>query len=183
MQAEFLILVDENDTELGQMEKLEAHQKGLLHRAFSILIFNSNQEILLQQRAASKYHSPLLWTNTCCSHPRPKETIDVAAKRRLKEEMNLEVPLKNVFSFRYRAELDKNLIEHELDHVLFGFSDENPILNPEEAADFRWISLSDLKLEIQQNKSNFTQWFLILMNEHFEKIQTHIQKHSHESLS
>lgn len=176
MQAEFLILVDENDTELGQMEKLEAHQKGLLHRAFSILIFNSKQEILLQQRAASKYHSPLLWTNACCSHPRPSETVLEAANRRLIEEMGMQIPLKPIFSFTYKAALDQGLTEHEFDHVLLGFSDNNPTLNPEEAAAFKWMNVSDLMQEIQENPASFTKWFLILMQEQLEQIQFHIQK-------
>jgi isopentenyl-diphosphate delta-isomerase len=162
---EQVILVDEKDQEIGLMEKMEAHQKGMLHRAFSVFVFNSKQEILLQQRALSKYHSGGLWTNTCCSHPRSGESIVEAANRRMLEEMGFSCNLAPVFSFIYKAELDNELSEHELDHVLIGFSDEIGTPNPDEVMDTKWVTLTDLELEVKENPENFTAWFRIIMNE------------------
>ena len=143
-----VILVDENDHEVGLMEKMEAHRKGLLHRAFSVLVFNDNGELLLQRRAFGKYHSEGLWTNTCCSHPYPGESILEAGKRRLFEEMGFSCELTHEFSFLYKADLENGLIEHELDHVLIGFSDETPHLNLEEVSAFKWMSVDNIKSDI-----------------------------------
>jgi isopentenyl-diphosphate delta-isomerase len=170
MAEEYVILVDENDQEVGQMEKMEAHRLGLLHRAFSILIFNDRGELLLQQRAAHKYHSPLLWTNTCCSHPRPQETVLEAAKRRLQEEMGMQANMQEVLHFLYEAKLDQGLSEHELDHVLVGYTNENPQINPEEVKAFKWIALEQLIQELEQNPDTFTIWFQILLRQHLETI-------------
>ncbi len=165
-------LVDENDMPNGTMEKLEAHRKGLLHRAISVLLFNSKGEFLLQRRAFHKYHSPGLWTNTCCSHPFPEESVQEAAERRLKEEMNIEANLTFAFKFKYRAEFSNGLIENELDHVFIGFSDETPHLNPEEAVSFRWVHLNELKLDLNTTPENYTVWFRIIVDEYFNKIES-----------
>ena len=160
-----VILVDEQDAEIGVSEKLKAHQLGLLHRAFSIFIFNSKNELLIQQRAQGKYHSGGLWTNTCCSHPLPKMDLVECAKQRLLEEMGLQVDeliLKN--HFIYRAEFPNGLIEHELDYILVGSTNENPILNPEEAQDFKWISLDDLKAKIKLQPHQYTFWLKEIFN-------------------
>lgn len=145
------------------MEKMEAHEKAVLHRAFSIFIFNSKGELLLQQRAAHKYHSPLLWTNTCCSHPRPEEDTLKAAKRRLKEEMGLISSLKHAFHFIYKTPFDNGLTEHELDHVFVGTTDALPQLNREEVEDYRYSSLDILSDEMTQHPENFTSWFNICL--------------------
>tara|TARA_B100000927_G_scaffold286793_1_gene278796 strand:+ start:43 stop:555 length:513 start_codon:yes stop_codon:yes gene_type:complete len=156
-----VILVDKEDNQVGLMQKLEAHQKGLLHRAFSVFIFNSEYKLLLQKRAISKYHSGGLWTNTCCSHPREGEDIIDAANRRLSEEMGIKTSLRKVFEFTYRAELDNNLIENEFDHVLYGVYDHDPILNKEEAEDFKWVDMETLKSDISANSDKYTVWFKI----------------------
>ena len=161
MSKENVILVDEKDNQVGLMPKLEAHQKGLLHRAFSVFIFNSDYKLLLQKRASSKYHSGGLWTNTCCSHPRDGEDIIDAANRRLDEEMGIKTSLRKVFDFIYTAELDNNLIENEFDHVLYGVYDIDPILNKEEAEDFKWIDMETLKNDIENNTDQYTVWFKI----------------------
>jgi isopentenyl-diphosphate delta-isomerase len=176
---DYVILVDSQDNELGKMEKLEAHEKGLLHRAFSIFLFNSKGEMLIQQRALSKYHSPGLWTNACCSHPAPNESIIEAGNRRLKEELGLTTELVDAFSFEYRETFENNLIEHELDHVLVGYSEGNPILNQEEAKDYRWVNWIDLLAEVQSNPENFTIWFKIILANHIEKLQKEL---CHESM-
>ena len=160
---EQVILVDEQDNEVGFMPKMEAHLKGVLHRAFSVFLFNDKGELLLQKRASSKYHSPSLWTNTCCSHPRKNETVLAAARRRLKEEMGISTNLKFKFSFIYKAELDQGLTEHELDHVLTGTFNGKPKLNSEEAEDWRYINTSDLTEEIKNNPNEFTEWFKICL--------------------
>ena len=161
MSKENVILVDKNDNQVGLMPKLEAHQKGLLHRAFSIFIFNSKYELLLQKRASSKYHSGGLWTNTCCSHPREgEETLD-AANRRLIEEMGIQTSLRKVHDFIYRAELDNDLTEHEFDHVFYGVYNEDPIINKGEADDFKWIDMDSLNKDIRTNGNNYTVWFKI----------------------
>lgn len=156
-------LVDVYDKETGTMEKLLAHREGKLHRALSVIIINSNNELLLQKRALDKYHSGGLWTNTCCSHPRPEEPIQEAAERRLLEEMGLSCTLFPIFNFIYREELDNDLIEYELDHVFVGITDDLPILNSEEAETYRYISLSALQAEIQKKPENFTVWFKIII--------------------
>ena len=170
MPDEYVVLVNEQDQDIGQLEKIEAHELGLLHRAFSVLLFNDRGELLLQQRAAHKYHSPLLWTNTCCSHQRPNETTLMAAERRLKEEMGMSAPMQTAFKFQYKAALDQGLTEHELDHVLFGYTNQDPNINPEEVAAFRWVSMDQLLQELQSKRDSFTIWFQILLDQHLEKI-------------
>ncbi len=160
---EFVVLVDENDQEIGLMEKLEAHQKGLLHRAFSVLIFNENGEMLLQKRALTKYHSPGLWTNACCSHPRKCETIKDAAKRRLQEELGFSCEVDEKFKFIYKANLDNDLIEHELDYVLIGQYNYDFTPNSLEVDSIRWVNMEQIITEISQNPSHFTEWFKIIM--------------------
>ena len=159
-----VILVDEHDNQTGVIDKLSAHQKGLLHRAFSIFIFNSKGEILLQKRSSGKYHSPGLWTNTCCSHPLPQEDILSAANRRLKEEMGMKCELKTVFSFIYHVQLDQGMTEHEFDHVLIGYADIKPILNLEEAEDYKYVSTQQVIQDILNNPNDFTEWFKIAIN-------------------
>jgi len=162
---EQVIIVDDKDNPVGTMEKMEAHRKGALHRAFSVFIFNSQGELLLQQRALEKYHSGGKWTNTCCSHPRPNEKTIDAAKRRLKEEMGIKCTLSYSFQFYYKAEFDNGLIEHEIDHVFFGLSDSTPQLNPNEVLSYQYISLNDLKKEIQLYPDKFTPWFKICFDQ------------------
>ena len=162
---EKVILVDKNDNEIGTMEKQEAHVKGLLHRAFSVFIFNDKNELLLQRRAVNKYHSGGLWTNTCCSHPRQNEKTKEAAKRRLLEEMGMRSALKKQFDFIYKARLDNNLYEHEFDHVFFGFTNELPIINPEEVESYTYKTLEDIGNEIKTNPENYTEWFKICFKE------------------
>lgn len=157
-----VILVNERDEAIGLMEKMEAHEKGLLHRAFSIFIFNSEGEMLLQQRALSKYHSPGLWTNACCSHPRDGETILEAAHRRLSEEMGMQTDLTVLTHFIYKADFDNGLTEHELDYVVKGITNENPTINPDEVNAFRWISMADLNKWVNTSPTDFTVWFLEL---------------------
>lgn len=157
-----VILVNEHDEPIGLMEKMEAHEKGVLHRAFSILIFNSEGEMLLQQRALSKYHSPGLWTNACCSHPRNGETILEAANRRLSEEMGMQTELSVLTRFIYKADFDNGLTEHELDYVVKGITNENPTINPEEVNDYRWINTADLSKWVKASPTDFTVWFLEL---------------------
>lgn len=172
MIEEQVILVNERDEKIGLMPKMEAHEKALLHRAFSVFTFNKKGELLLQQRAAEKYHSPLLWTNTCCSHQRDGETNIEAGKRRLQEEMGFVCELKEVFSFVYKAPFDNGLTEHELDHVMVGYYDENPIINKEEVENFKWMPVEDVKLHIENSPEIYTAWFKII----FEKYYNHIKK-------
>ena len=167
MTKEFVILVDEQDNDIGVMEKLQAHQEGLLHRAFSIFIFNDKNELLLQQRALSKYHSAGLWTNTCCSHPRPNETIKDAANRRLFEEMGMSCDLKIKTNFIYKTPFENGLTEHELDYVLIGSTNQNPIINKEEVASYKWLSVSDIKKDIVSNPNHYTSWFKIALDKVF----------------
>ena len=164
-------VVDKDDNNIGRMEKLEAHEKGVLHRAISVLLFNSKGDILLQRRALNKYHTPGLWTNTCCSHPYPEENPKIAATRRLKEEMGMEAELEFVLKFQYKVDFDNGLIEHELDHVFIGFSDETPHLNTDEAMAFHWANLNQLKKDIRMSPENYTFWFKLIMNDHFDQIQ------------
>lgn len=156
-----VILVDIHDRPIGVMDKMEAHEKGVLHRAFSIFLFNSKGEMLLQQRAISKYHSGGLWTNACCSHPAPGETASDAAKRRLREELGLELPLTRVFDFVYRAEFDNGLTEHEFDHVFAGHCEGGMTLNPEEVMDTCYMPLEQLENELKDTPEKFTAWFRI----------------------
>jgi len=161
---EKVILVDVNDNQIGLMEKMEAHEKALLHRAFSVFVFNSKGEMLLQKRAATKYHCAGMWANTCCSHQREHESDLDAATRRLKEEMGIETPLYKTFSFIYKAELDNNLTEHEFDHVFFGESNQTPKINTEEVEAYRYISMDDLQQEIKEFPEKFTPWFIIALD-------------------
>lgn len=161
---EKVILVNERDEEIGTMEKLEAHQKGFLHRAFSVFVFNSKGELLLQRRAKEKYHSGGLWTNTCCSHPRPGEEILEAANRRLKEEMGMACNLKPEFSFLYKVEFKNGLTEHELDHVLIGYCDDLPDPNPEEVGEWKYISLEDAQKDSEDHPEMYTEWFKIIID-------------------
>ena len=158
-----VILVDFQDNAIGVMEKMMAHETGKLHRAFSIFIFNDKEELLLHRRALTKYHSPGLWTNTCCSHPMPGEDVLAAAHRRLKEEMGMECTLVKSFDFIYHAELDNDLIEHEFDHVFFGRSNESPVINAEEVCEWKWMKLYDLYIDSQLNAEKYTAWFKIAL--------------------
>lgn len=167
---EHVILVDEHDNQLGLMPKMEAHEKAVLHRAFSVFIFNSDGDLMLQQRAAHKYHSPLLWTNTCCSHQRDGESNIEAGKRRLVEEMGFSTELKEVFSFIYKAPFDNGLTEHELDHVMVGYFDGVPEVNPEEVASFKWMSLEAIKEDIELHPNLYTAWFKIIFKESYSKL-------------
>lgn len=157
-----VILVDEQDTPVGTMEKMEAHRAGALHRAFSIFIFNSKGELLLQQRAPGKYHSAGLWTNTCCSHPAPGESSLAAAQRRLREEMGLTCPLQQIFTFTYKVSFDNGLTENELDHIFIGHSDDVPVPDPAEALSFRYMSPEQIAADIAVNASLYTEWFKML---------------------
>lgn len=157
-----VVLVDENDNVLGTMPKMEAHEKGILHRAFSVFVFNNKNELMLQQRALHKYHSGGLWTNTCCSHPRHNETYLQAAHRRMEEEMGFDCELEHAFPFIYKAELDHGLTEHELDHVFIGYSEEVPKLNKEEVHAFRYVSLDQLEKEMNDQPELYTEWFKII---------------------
>lgn len=163
-----VILVNDNDEVIGFEDKLVAHQKGLKHRAISVLLFNEKGEWLLQKRAFNKYHSGGLWTNTCCSHPFPKENTQASAERRLMEEMGMKSDLNYLFDFSYCVKLDNELTENELDHVFIGKSEKLPILNKEEACDYRYISSEALGKEIHDQPENFTEWFKII----FDKLKT-----------
>lgn len=163
--SELVILVDENDKEIGTGEKMKTHKEGKLHRAFSIFIFNSKGEMLLQKRAKSKYHSGGLWSNACCSHPRPGEELEQAAHRRLKEEMGFDCELQKAFHFVYKTNLDNDLTEHEFDHVFIGEYDGEVEINPNEAEDFKWVIIDSLKEDVEKNPENYTVWFKIALRE------------------
>ncbi|CAM1364614.1 Isopentenyl-diphosphate Delta-isomerase 2 [Tenacibaculum sediminilitoris] len=171
---EQVILVDQQDNPIGLMEKMEAHEKALLHRAFSVFVFNDKNELMLQQRAAKKYHSPLLWTNTCCSHQRDGESNLEAGKRRLQEEMGFSCELEEVFSFIYKAPFDNGLTEHEYDHVMIGRFNDEPIVNPEEAASYKWMPLVEVKNDIENRPEEYTAWFKIIFKESYDKISKYI---------
>jgi len=156
---ELVVLVDEKDREVGVMEKIEAHRKGLLHRAFSIFVFNSKGELLLQKRARTKYHSAGLWSNTCCSHPRPGESVLEAAHRRLKEEMGFDCELKVVDKLIYSVEFENGLKENEYDYLIIGFWEGEPKPNPEEVEEWKWVSLEEVKEDIRKNPEKYTYWF------------------------
>lgn len=161
---EKVILVDENNNEIGFEEKMAAHEKGLLHRAFSIFIFNENKELMLQRRAQEKYHNGGKWTNTVCSHPKAGESYQKAVHRRLKEEMGFDCQLVKRGCFVYKAKFPNGLIEHEYDCVFVGNYNNEPKLNPEEAMDWKWISIPDLKKEIEKNSDNYTFWMKEILN-------------------
>lgn len=167
---ERVILVNERDEQLGLMPKMEAHEKGLLHRAFSVFLFNPEGELLLQQRALGKYHSPGLWTNTCCSHQRHGETSLEAGKRRLMEEMGIDCELQEAFSFIYKASFENGLTEHELDHVLVGTFAGDPNPDPKEVEDFKWLSIDELKVDMERHPENYTAWFKIIFKEYEERL-------------
>lgn len=172
MKEEEVILVDTNDRPLGTMPKMEAHEKAVLHRAFSVFILNKKGELLLQQRAWEKYHSPGLWTNSCCSHQRKGESNLEAGNRRLEEEMGMEADLEELFSFIYKAPFDNGLTEHELDHVLLGYSDSDPNINSDEVAAFRWAPLETIAAEMQADPDQFTAWFKIIFDRFYSYIQS-----------
>jgi isopentenyl-diphosphate delta-isomerase len=172
MEEVKVILVDENDVETGLMGKTEAHEKGLLHRAVSVFIVNSEGEWLLQRRALNKYHSAGLWTNTCCSHPLPGESTVDAAKRRLFEEMGLTCDLVPLFNFTYRELLENGLIEHELDYVFLGIADDIPVINDLEVAEFKYFNYREMEIDIKTNPENYTIWFRKI----FKQVNEHIGK-------
>lgn len=161
--AEYIIKVDTSDKEIGRIEKMEAHYTGELHRAFSILVFNSKKQLLLQKRHQEKYHSPGLLSNTCCSHPRFLESLQDAIHRRLKEEMGFDCELSEIFSFTYQVNFDDHLMEHEYDHVFIGFYDGEVIPNKEEVEEYKWVDMNQLKEEMSLNPELYTYWFKCLM--------------------
>ena len=168
-----VILVNENDDQIGTMPKMEAHKKAVLHRAFSVFIVNNNNEIMLQQRAHHKYHSPLLWTNTCCSHQREGETNIQAGTRRLFEEMGFVTDIKELFHFIYKAPFDNGLTEHELDHVLIGYYNEEPVINLDEVESWKWMKIEAIKLDMINNPEKYTVWFKIIFDEFYHYLEDH----------
>lgn len=170
MKEEQVILVNEKDEKIGLMPKLEAHKKAVLHRAFSVFVFNDNNELMLQQRALTKYHSPGLWTNTCCSHQRDGETNLQAGTRRLQEEMGFVAPLRESISFIYKAPFDNGLTEYEYDHVMLGKYNDDPIINTSEVADWKWMHLEDVEVDISLHPEIYTEWFKVI----FDKFYMHI---------
>lgn len=167
---EKVVLVSPEDEVMGLMEKLEAHQNGLLHRAFSVFLFDSDNKMLLQQRSANKYHSPNQWTNACCSHPREDESYKDAAVRRIREELGIESELEEKFHFIYKANVGKDLIEHELDHVFVGKYDGEFKLDPEEVSAVRYVTMEELETEMQQHPEHFTEWFKIILDEYKHRL-------------
>lgn len=163
---EFVVLITPEDEVLGLMEKMQAHKNGLLHRAFSVFLFNGNGEMLLQRRAATKYHSPLQWTNAVCSHPKENESYKDAADRRLGEELGISTPLSLKFNFTYKADVGKNLWEHELDYVFTGHYEGEFNLNSDEVSEVRYISMDELEAELYSQPENFTEWFKIILKEY-----------------
>ncbi|HLT51592.1 MAG TPA: isopentenyl-diphosphate Delta-isomerase [Arenibacter sp.] len=176
MEEENVILVNRLDEQIGIMPKMEAHEKALLHRAFSVFIMNGKGETMIQQRAAHKYHSPLLWANTCCSHQRVGETNIEAGKRRLKEEMGIETELRELFSFIYEAPFDNGLTEHELDHVMIGYYNGEPIPDPDEVAAWKWMKPEDIKRDIAINPNNYSAWFKIIFDKFYDHITHNINE-------
>jgi len=171
MKEEKVILVNEQDEQIGLMEKIEAHEKALLHRAFSVFVFNDKGELMVQQRALSKYHSPGLWTNTCCSHQREGENNVDAGKRRLMEEMGFTANLEETMNFIYKAPFDNGLTEHEYDHILVGIYNGKPTLNPKEVADWKWMLPEEVKEDMQKNAFYYTEWFKIIFKKYYNYIQ------------
>ena len=170
MTEEQVILVNENDEQIGLMPKMEAHEKALLHRAFSVFVFNDKNELMLQQRALDKYHSPGLWTNTCCSHQREGESNIQAGKRRFQEEMGFTTDLEESISFIYKAPFDNGLTEHEFDHILIGYYNEEPTINPDEVASWKWMSIEAVKTICLNNPHLYTEWFKIIFDKFYEHI-------------
>jgi len=173
MLEEQVILVNEKDEPIGLMNKLEAHEKAVLHRAFSVFILNENKEIMLQQRASHKYHSPLLWTNTCCSHQRNGETNVQAGTRRLQEEMGFTAELSELFHFIYKAPFENGLTEHELDHVMIGYYNQEPHINTEEAENWKWMSIEAVRKDMIENPGIYTVWFKIIFDQFYHYIEEH----------
>ena len=165
-----VILVDVNDNPIGLMPKLEAHEKGVLHRAFSVFIFNKNGDLMLQKRSLSKYHSPGLWTNTCCSHQRDGESNIKSGKRRLNEEMGFETMLIEKTSFIYQAKFDNGLTEHEFDHILVGYYDKSPNINSDEVDSWKWMSMNNVQDDINESPENYTAWFKIIFKKYYKFI-------------
>ena len=174
LREENVILVDRDNNQIGTMPKMEAHEKAVLHRAFSVFVMNNKGETMLQQRAAHKYHSPLLWTSTCCSHQRVGETNIQAGKRRLQEEMGFVTELNELFSFIYKASFDNGLTEHELDHVMIGNYYEEPNINTEEVVDWKWMKPQDIKNDILKHPDKYTAWFKII----FEKFYGYLTENN-----
>lgn len=172
-----VILVDKYDNPTGEMEKIEAHRKALLHRAFSVFIFNTKGELLLQRRAANKYHSGGLWTNTCCSHPYPGEETDYAAHRRLMEEMGMDTDLEYIRKFIYKAPFDNALTEHELDHIFIGITDDRPHINPDEVSEYKYMSLPDLERDIKEHPEQYSAWFNIILEKFMQEISKTKARH------
>lgn len=170
MKEPNVILVDEKDNVLGEMPKMEAHEKGVLHRAISVFLFDYDGNWIVQQRAFEKYHSAGLWTNTCCSHPNPGESSEDASYRRLLEEMGMDCELNYAFKFLYKAELDNGLIENELDHIYFGFSNQEPIPDSSEVNTWKIMSFFELNSDVQENPENYTEWFKLL----YKKVNLHM---------
>ena len=173
MIEEKVILVNENDEQIGLMPKLEAHQKAALHRAFSIFILNDKNEVMLQQRAHQKYHSPLLWTNTCCSHQREGESNLEAGTRRLREELGFPAELWELFHFIYKAPFENGLTEHELDHVMIGHYNGVPMINTDEVEDWKWMSVDAIKTDMRENPDHYTVWFKIIFDEFYHFLEEH----------
>lgn len=173
MKEEKVILVDTNDEPVGLMNKMAAHEQGILHRAFSVFILNAKNEVMLQQRASQKYHSPLLWTNTCCSHQRAGESNILAGKRRLEEEMGFVTDLKELFHFIYKAPFDNGLTEHELDHVMIGRYEGEPNINKEEVEDWKWMTIEAIKEDMIVNPQLYTVWFKIIFDEFYHYLESH----------
>jgi isopentenyl-diphosphate delta-isomerase len=159
-----ILVIDETDKEIGNGSKMDIHRRGILHRAFSIFVFNSKGKLLIQQRLKNKYHSGGLWTNTCCSHQRLGETLEESTHRRLIEEMGFDCELTEIFTFKYRANLDHDLIENELDHVFIGRYEKDPLPNIDEVEGFKWISVADIQKDIKKNPDNYTYWFKLVVN-------------------
>lgn len=170
MKEEQVILVNENDEQIGLMAKQEAHEKALLHRAFSVFVFNDANELMLQQRAMHKYHSPGLWTNTCCSHQREGESNLEAGKRRLEEEMGFVTDLKETTSFIYKAPFDNGLTEHEYDHIMIGTFNGEPSINRDEVAAWKWMPLEEVREDIDSNPKEYTAWFKIIFDKFYEHL-------------
>ena len=171
MVTDFVVLVNQNDEKVGLMPKMEAHKKGVLHRAFSVLIFNRNKELMLQKRNLNKYHSPGLWTNTCCSHQKDGESNINAGMRRLKEEMGFSTKLRELDSFIYKVKFENGLIEHELDHILVGEYNSDIKPNYEEVDDWKWMNLEDIKNDIKINSDKYTEWFKIIMENNYNQLK------------
>lgn len=173
MKEEQVILVNTNDEPIGLMNKLEAHEKAVLHRAFSVFVLNDKNEVMLQQRAHHKYHSPLLWTNTCCSHQRAGETNLEAGKRRLEEEMGFVTDLKELFHFIYKAPFDNGLTEHELDHVMIGYYNGEPQINPDEVESWKWMDIEAIREDMKNQPQIYTVWFKIIFDEFYHYLEDH----------